>query len=142
METKEMTLVEFAERFSAGEFASRDKLTQCIAGWYDWFCSDSALAAKTEYLGNKVLSILDSKKFDKTKSYVFFKNNCPCVGPLYDQFSICDIEAGDVLYCCQHLEKGSHGCDKAHWEIYGRENDFRDAIIEGTWNECKKWFNT
>lgn len=141
METKEMTLVEFAERFSAGEFKSRDRLTQCIAGWYDWFCSDGALAAKTEYLGKRVLSILDSKKFDKTKSYVFFKNNCPCVGALYDQFSVCDIETGDVLYCCQHLEKGSHGCDKAHWEIYGRENDFKEPLIEGTWNECKKWFN-
>ena len=73
--------------------------------------------------------------------YVFFKNNCPYVGALYDQFSICDIESGDVLFCCQHLEKGSHGCDKAHWEIYGRENDFKNTLIEGTWNECKKWFN-
>lgn len=141
METKEMTLVDFAERFIAGEFASRDRLTQCIAGWYDWFCSDGALAAKTEYLGNKVLSILNSKKFDKTKVYVFFKNNCPMVGKLYDQFSICDIESGDVLFCCQHLEKGSHGCGKAHWEIYGRENDFKNTLIEGTWNECKRWFN-
>ena len=136
-----MTLVEFAERFSASEFASRDRDTQCTAGWYDWFCKDSSLAEKTEYLGKKVLSILDSKKFDKTKTYVFFKNNCPCVGPLYDHFSICDIESGDVLYCCKHLEKGSHGCDKAHWEIYGQENDFEDALVEGTWNECKKWFN-
>ena len=112
-----------------------------IAGWYDWFCRDSALAAKTEYLGKKVLSILNSKKFDKNKTYVFFKNNCPMIGALYDQFSICDIENGDVLYCCQHLEKGSHGCDKAHWEIYGQEDDFKNTLIEGTWNECKKWFN-
>ena len=139
MET--ITLVEFAERFSAGEFASKDRDTQIDAGWYDWFCNTSSLAAKTEYLGKKVLSILDSKKFDKNKTYVFFKNNCPCVGPLYDQFSICDIESGDVLFCCQYLKKGSHGCDKAHWEIYGRENDFKDVLIEGTWNECKKWFN-
>lgn len=141
MKTKEMTLVEFAERFSACEFKSRDMLTQCIAGWYDWFCDTRSLAAKTEYLGKKVLSILDSKKFDKNKTYVFFKNNCPCVGALYDQFSICDIKSGDVLYCCQHLEKGSHGCDKAHWEIYGRENDFKNTLIEGTWSECRKWFN-
>lgn len=139
MET--ITLVEFAERFSAGEFDSTDRDTQIDAGWYDWFCRDGALAAKTKYLGKKVLSILDSKKFDKNKTYVFFKNNCPCIGPLYDQFSICDIESGNVLFCCQYLKKGSHGCDKAHWEICGRENDFKDVLIEGTWNECKKWFN-
>ena len=138
---KKMNLVEFAERFNNGEFGSRSRFVQIQAGWYDWFCSDVALAAKTEYLGSKVLSILDSKKFDKNKTYVFFKNNCPCVGALYDQFSICDIETCDVLYCCQHLEKGSHGCDKAHWEIYGQENDFVEPLVQGTWNECKKWFN-
>ena len=140
MKTKEMTLVEFAERFSVGEFASRDRGTQIDAGWYDWFCSDGALAAKTEYLGKKVLSILDSKKFNKTKSYVFFKNNCPLVGKLYDQFSICDIKTGDVLFCCQHLGKGSHGCDKAHWEIYAKEAGFEKPVVQGTWRECMKWF--
>lgn len=141
METKEMTLVQFAERFRAGEFKSKDRLTQCIAGWYDWFCRDESLAAKTEYLGKKVLSIIDSKKFDKTKTYVFFKNNCPCVGKLYDHFSICDIETCRVLFCCQHLEKGSHGCDKAHWEIFWNETGFEKPVVQGTWNECKKWFN-
>ena len=142
METKEMTLVEFAERFNAGEFDSKSRDVQIEAGWYDWFCRAESLAAKTKFLGEKVLSIIDSKKFDKTKSYVFFKNNCPCVGPLFDQFSICDIETGDVLYCCQHLEKGSHGCDKAHWEIYGQEGCFKDTLVKGTWNKCKKWFNS
>jgi len=138
---KEMNLAEFAERFNRGEFNSKSRLVQIQAGWYDWFCSDTALASKTQKLAPKVLSIMDSKKIDKETSYVFFKNNCPCVGALYDQFSICDIKTGDVLYCCQHLEKGSHGCDKAHWEIYGRENDFKECLVQGTWNECKKWFN-
>ena len=73
--------------------------------WYDWFCKDSALAGKTKKLGAKVCKIENSKRFNKETSYVFFKNNCPFVGALYDQFSICDIESGDVLYCCQHLEK-------------------------------------
>ena len=35
---------------------------------------------------------------DQEKTYVFFKNDCPMVGPLYDAFSICDIESGNVLY--------------------------------------------
>ena len=140
MGTKEMTLKEFAVKFTTGEFKSKDRTTQCEAGWYDWFCNDTALAAKTEYLGKKVISIIDSKLFDKTKVYVFFKNNCPMVGPLYDQFSICDIETGDVLFCCQHLEKGSHGCDKAHWEIYDIEKDDEEPVATGNWNEVKKYF--
>lgn len=136
-----MNLAEFAKRFNCGEFNSRSRLVQMQAGWYDWFCSDTALAGKTQKLAPKVLSIMNSDKIDKATSYVFFKNNCPCVGALYDQFSICDIETDDVLYCCQHLEKGSHGCDKAHWEVYGQENDFKECLVRGTWNECKKWFN-
>ena len=136
----EMNIKEFAKRFKSREFDSRCVATQIEAGWYDWFCNPLSLARKTQMLGAKVLSIMDF--IDTENNYVFFKNNCPMSGPLYDQFSICDIKSDDVLYCCQHLEKGSHGCDKAHWEIYGRENDFKKPLIEGTWNECKKWFKS
>ena len=136
-----MTITEFVQRFNNGDFNSQHVSVQIDAGWYDWFCNDSALRNKTMTLGRKVESIMGSKKFDKNKCYVFFKNNCPFCGPLYDQFSICDIESGDVIYCVQHLEKGSHRCDKAHWEVYGREDEFKTPLIEGTWNDVKKWFN-
>lgn len=136
---KQMTIREFCERFNNGEFNSPDRKTQCRAGWYDWWCKDYSLAYKTEFLGNSVCAIKDSKRFNQDEAYVFFKNNCPCVGPLYDQFSICDIESGDVLYCCQHLEKGSHGCRKAHWEVYSNEN-FEKPCVNGTWNDVKKYF--
>jgi len=134
----DISIKEFAERFKRGEFNSRDISTQIEAGWFDWFCNPFALAKKTQMLGKKVLSIMNY--IDTDNNYVFFKNNCPVVGALYDQFSICDLASGDVLYCCQHLEKGSHGCDKAHWEIYGRENDFENPIVEGDWNTCRRWF--
>lgn len=137
-----MSIERFAERLQNGEFISPSRRVQCEAGWYDWFCKDSALARKTEFLGNKVLAIMNSKRFDKKKCYVFFKNNCPCVGPLYDQFSICDIETGDVLFCVQHLNKGSHGCDRAHWELYDFVSDVEDenVITNGTWSDVKKYF--
>lgn len=138
---EEMTIREFVKRFANGDFKSKDKATQCEAGWYDWWCSTRALANKTEILGKKVVSIQDSPRFDKDKTYVFFKNNCPCVGKLYDQFSICDLESGDVLFCCQHLERGSHGCERAHWEIYARENGFNKPVVSGGWSTCQKWFN-
>lgn len=138
----EMNIKTFAERFVRGDFSSPSRKVQVEAGWYDWFCKDSSLANKTKNLGVKVLSIMDSKRFDKEKTYVFFKNNCPCVGALYDQFSICDIETGDVLFCVQHLlEKGSHGCDHAHWELYDGSVSFHDPVVNGTWNEVKKYFN-
>lgn len=136
-----MNIKTFVERLKRGDFNYSSRIIQCEAGWYDWFCKDSALAGKTKKLGAKVCKIENSKRFNKETSYVFFKNNCPFVGALYDQFSICDIESGDVLYCCQHLEKGSHGCDKAHWELYDADFSFRKPVVSGTWREVEKYFN-
>lgn len=137
----EMSIKTFVERFKRGDFNYSSTRIQCEAGWYDWFCNDSALAGKTKKLGAKVCKIANSKRFNKETSYVFFKNNCPFVGALYDQFSICDIESGNVLYCCQHLEKGSHGCDKAHWELYDADVSFEKPVVSGTWREVEKYFN-
>lgn len=136
-----MNIKTFAERFLCGDFDSSSRKVQIDAGWYDWFCKDSSLANKTKKLGAKVLSIIDSHLFDKEKTYVFFKNNCPCVGALYDQFSICNIETGDVLFCVQHLEKGSNGCDHSHWELYDGNISFCNPVVNGEWNEVKKYFN-
>ena len=138
---KELTLREFAAAFSAGEFDNPCRSTQIRAGWSAWFCRDSALARKTQSLGKKVLSIMDSLKIDKDTNYVFFKSICPCVGPFYDQFSICDIKSGEVLFAVQHLEKGSHGAEKARWEVFDANNGFQVPVVHGTWNEVKKWFN-
>lgn len=135
-----ITMTEFAQRFVAGDFESSRLAVQQEAGWYDWWCRASALANKTRVLGKKVLAIMDSKRFDKNKCYVFFKNNCPMVGKLYDQFSICDMATGNVLFCIQYLEKGSHGCDKAHWELYDNNVGFDVPVVNGSWRECIKYF--
>ncbi len=137
---KEISITEWVMDFTAGMYDSKDVSTQIDAGWYDWFCSNEALAAKTQFLGHKLMTILDSKKFDNDKTYVWFKNNCPGYGPLYDDFRIADLETGDVIFTIQHLNKGSHGSEKAHWEVYGRENGFKEAIANGSWNEVKKYF--
>ena len=75
-----------------------------------------------------------SGKFDPTKTYVFFKNNCPCVGRLYDDFRICDLETGDVLYTVSP----SNRAGKA--DIWGVDNDFEKPILTGTWREVRAWF--
>ena len=67
--------------------------------FYDWFCKQSSLERKAKSLYGNVRTFLKhTPSIDTEKVYVFFKNNCPVDGPLYDSFSICDIETGDVIY--------------------------------------------
>lgn len=106
--------------------------------WYDWFCRETSLKRKGEALLKKLKAIASSNKFDNDKCYVFFKNNCPCVGNLYDDFRICDKETGDVLYCV--IPKSGHKCDEGRAQVFGVDNDFDEPIVEGTWREVKAWF--
>lgn len=106
--------------------------------WYDWFCRESSLLNKGKTLLKKLRMISRSKKFDNDKCYVFFKNNCPCNGSLYDDFRICDSETGDVLYCV--IPRSGHKCDNGAAQLYGVDNDFEEPIVEGTWNDIKTWF--
>lgn len=130
-----MNIDTFAARFLRGDFDLNDRKTQIEAGWYDWFCRDTSLAAKTQNLGRKVLQLMKSTKIDIEKNYVFFKNNCPMRGSLYDDFRICDIETGDVIFTvvprCSHSGKA---------EVWGRENDFNEPLVQGTWRDIKAFF--
>lgn len=106
--------------------------------WYDWFCRETSLKRKGEALLKKLKVIASSDKFDNDKCYVFFKNNCPCYGNLYDDFRICDKETGDVLYCV--VPKSGFKRDEGRAQVYGVDNDFKEPLVEGTWRDVKAWF--
>lgn len=125
----------FALQFLRGEFNAPDTNTQINAGWYDWFCRDSSLQAKTKSLGNKVLQLMSSTKIDTVNNYVFFKNNCPIGAPTYDDFRICDVETGDVIYTVTPRYSVT-----GQAELYGRENNFDGPIVSGTWKDIKTFF--
>lgn len=105
-------------------------------GFFDWFCNDKALPGKSERLSAKVRMISKhTKRFDPEKCYVFYKNNCPCIGPLYDDFRICDIESGDVIYTV--IPKSSHS---KLAEVWGQDNEFQMPIVAGSWKDVMAWF--
>lgn len=137
MENK-ININQWIEKFNNGEYNNPDRSTQCAAGWYDWFCNDSSLAGKTKSLGKKLIAISKSPKLNYDTSSVFFKNNCPCDGSLYDDFRICSIETGNVLYCI--TPKCGHKVSRGIGNVWGRENDFKEPLFEGSWTEIKNWF--
>lgn len=111
---------------------------QIYAGWYDWFCRDESLCAKTKKLGKKVLSLMASDKIYTDKNYIWFKNNCPMDGSLYDDFRIADLETGDVIYTIVPSSGFNH--NKGTAEVWGRENDFGGPLVEGSWADVKAFF--
>ena len=105
--------------------------------WYDWFCKDSSLERKGKDLLKKLKMIALSKKFDNDKCYVFFKNNCPLVGNLYDDFRICDKETDEVLFCI--VPKSGHKAHKGMGFVYC-DGYWENGAVSGTWKDIKKWF--
>lgn len=133
-----ISIRQFIANFDAGKYDSPSVNTQCDAGWYDWFCSSTSLRNKTIKLTKKLKMILKSSKINQDTMYVFFKNNCPFDGSLYDDFRICDIETGDVIFTI--IPASGCASERGKAIVYGRQNDFKGPLAEGSWKEVKNFF--
>ena len=66
--------------------------------FFDWFCQDKALKIKSKLLMTKAEKVMSKLGLDPETHRVFFKNNCPVDGKLYDSFSIVEMgERGEVV---------------------------------------------
>ena len=82
MKDKKLSVREWQEQYRVGAYDAKDRITQIKAGWYDWFCPDVSLAGRLHKLASLVMRIGDPFILDNY--YIWLKNNCPVVGPLYD----------------------------------------------------------
>ena len=138
-----ISLASWIIAFLNGEYDSTDVGTQIKAGWFDWFCKDSSLANKTKRMGGIVKDVKAGGKVNLTNWYVWFKNNCPLNGPLYDDFRFADLETGDVQFtiqldCCWNEKK---------YTVYGRTPDgvghWEEPLFEtDSVKELKNWLNS
>ncbi|MDR1926007.1 MAG: hypothetical protein LBQ66_16685 [Planctomycetaceae bacterium] len=134
-----ITIREFLDQYKLSQ-NNNDKFEHLINDvWCDWFCDDSKLPKKTVKLIKYLKSLITSKKININTMYVFFKNNCPLDGSLYDDFRICDIETGNVIYTI--TPRNGHRSIRGQSTVWGCDNDFKEAIVTGTWNDVKRFFD-
>lgn len=105
----------------------------------DWFCRETSLENKQIALDKKVRKLALSDKIDCEKMYVWYKNNCPVNGSLYDDIRFSDRDTGDVIYTIS--PKNGHRSANGSAEVWGRENDFKCPLVSGSWKDVLNFFN-
>ena len=131
----EISIKQWIENYNSGKYDSQDVKVQGEAGWYDLFCKDESLYCKTKRLAPKVKQLAKSYKVDADNWYVWFKNNCPVFGSLYDDIRFADIKTGDVIYTIAFVKKYGQTV-----ELWGKENDFKHPLVIGDWEDIKEYF--
>lgn len=131
----EISIRQWIENYNSGKYDSQDVKVQCEAGWYDWFCRDESLCGKTKRLAPKVKQLAKSSKVDVDNWYVWFKNNCPVFGSLYDDIRFADIKTGDVIYTIAFVKKYGQTV-----ELWSKENNFKHPLVIGDWEDIKEYF--
>lgn len=124
---KSISFKEQLEAFGNNIYLDSDGNESWCFNFYDWFCEDSELEDKSYKLFCEASKFFHNFGVDVDSHYVFFKNNCPLSGELYDSFSICEIESGDVVYWV--TPKSGH---TGLAEICGVSNDFETPLHSGS----------
>ena len=85
-----ITIREWLRKYENGDFTPSKYATQqemlekaCSAGWYDWFCNTQSRNKRMEKQFVGLLKKI-TNDYILDNYYIWFKNNCPCAAPLYD----------------------------------------------------------
>ncbi len=83
---KKVNLADQLNAFASGKIIDSTGDQNDCFNFYDWFCKDASLERKANALFPKVKKFIAANpEIDILSTYVFFKNNCPMNGPLYNR---------------------------------------------------------
>jgi hypothetical protein len=124
---KQYTAKQQIDALKKGEYLDEN---ECYY-FYDWFCKDESLKNKSKGLMAKAVKFAKKMNINLDTHYIWFKNNCPLGGRLYDDFRFAEVETGNTIWTVSPCE-GWNG----RAEAYGTINKFQTPILEGnTWTE-------
>lgn len=109
-------------------------------GFCDWFCKTESLEHRARGLLAKARKIANSTKINLDSSYLWFNNNCPVDGHLYDEFNISDIKTDEVLYTI--VPKTGHKVkDGLFAEVFCFKGEPRESQLRlPTYRDVVAWF--
>ena len=113
-----------------------EELKDSYYNFYDWFCKDESLKNRFYSFLPKLKFLVSENIVNGDTNYIWFKNNCPMNGSLYDDMRISTIINNDYLggFC----PKSKYKYDILKCQIWTlKDGDFNQFEFEN-WNEFKK----
>lgn len=125
------------DRLPISEFLKNPiKNSDEYSNFYDWFCSSRSLSSRMLKLVPKLKFMVDQGIIDAEKSYVWFKNNYPLVGQLYD-----DIRISALNYENDYLggltPHSGHKLDEYKCVVWTLNGEFKERVFKN-WSAFKK----
>ena len=140
-----ISIREWVRRYKEGEFSKPCRTEgECFeqmvrAGWYDWFCYTRELPERLEKFAT-ILSKIDND-FLLDHFYIWFKNNCPAYGPLYDdmRFEPLDECRRDQLY---FVVSAGDERENDNWCVYTARERYQKEVSFDQEDQLIRWLNS
>ena len=123
---EDVSVRQWQTMYRMGAFNDKDRSVQIEAGWYDWFCRDESRAGRLKQIAPVVLGITDPFILDNF--YVWFKNNCPLNGPLYDDVRFEPLSGERSGKYFMVTKDSPH--EKAKWVLYTERYGFQEPEFQ------------